>query len=179
MNKRILLLAVGLIQGCLYVAPIDEEPDPIDTLPYIRESSPGLGVVEINLSESSSQQFVLSSYGDDNTMQALYSRIVLDYRPAGMTLNAIHATSPMVSPEGGRDSLTYALRPCEMAKSQANVFEDGKTIDLYFVIADERFVHENNSFLSTDFSLPFKTYTGRGSVWVQWTLLFRGQCPGE
>ena len=179
MKNLLSLLILSLTSGCLYVAPIDEEPDPDDTMPYIKESSPGLGVVEINLDNSSSQQFILSSYDDANQEQAIYSRIVMDYRPAGVAKNAITATIPNMGAPGSRDSLTYELRPCEMAKSQAEVFEDGKTIDLYFVIADERFIHENQSFLSTDFSLPFKTYTGRGSVWVQWTLLFKGKCPQD
>ena len=179
MNKRILLLTALLTQGCLYVAPIDEEPDPDDTMPFIHEASPGLGVVEINLENASSQQFILSSYDDANKEQAIYNRIVMDYRPAGVSQNAISATIPNMGAPGSRDSLIYELHPCDMAKKQADVFEDGKTIDLYFVIADERFIHENQSFLSTDFSLPFKTYTGRGSVWVQWTLLFRGTCPSD
>ncbi len=179
MKNLLSLLILSLTSGCLYVAPIDEEPDPDDTMPFIHEASPGLGVVEINLDNSSAQLFILSSYDDANSEQALYSRIVMDYRPAGVTQNAITATIPIVGDAGSRDSLTYELRPCEMAKKQADVFVDGKTIDLYFVIADERFIHENQSFLSTDFSLPFKTYTGRGSVWVQWTLLFKGECPSN
>ncbi|MBO4350315.1 MAG: hypothetical protein J6A01_05130 [Proteobacteria bacterium] len=179
MNKLILLLTALLTQGCLYVAPIDEEPEPDDTMPFINEASPGLGVVEINLENSSPQQFILSSYDDANADQALYSRIVLDYRPAGATSNPIKATIPVLGDTGSRDSLTYELRPCELAKSQTGVFEEGKTIDLYFVIADERFFHENTNFLSTDFSLPFKTYTNRGSVWVQWTLLFKGKCRSD
>ena len=177
MKKFILLLTLLLTQGCLYVAPIDEDPEPDDTMPYIKEASPGLGVVDINLTGSISQKFILSSYDDDNAEQALYSRIVMDYRPAGVTLNAIQATIPIAGKAGNRDTLTYELRPCEMAKTQAGVFEDGKVIDLYFLISDERFIHENQSFLSTDFSLPFRTYTGRGSVWVQWTLRFQGNCP--
>ena len=84
------LLALALSQGCLYIAPIDEDPEPEDTPPFVNALngvSPSMGLVNINLSLGGNQEFVISGYGDANLDQTLYHRIVIDYRTAGVAAN--------------------------------------------------------------------------------------------
>ncbi|MBQ9817362.1 MAG: hypothetical protein IJM59_07865 [Proteobacteria bacterium] len=173
-------IAAGLfLNGCLYVAPIEEEPEPEDTMPFINAVSPSLGVVEMDLSYGDAKTFVLSTYGDDNQEQPLYHRIIMDFRPSGLTSDAIIASVPIINEPGLRDSISYQFDPCSLSSAYSTVFESGKTIDLYFLLADEPFIHDNELFMSTDYALPFKTYTDRGAIFVQWTIRFKGNCPAH
>ena len=169
------LTLIALTSGCLYVAPIEEEPEPEDTMPYISDTEPSLGLVTIDLdSSNNTKTFKLTKYGDDNLDQSLYSRIVIDYRPAGV--DRIEATKAIEWQAGKRDELMYLLRPCEMASVVSGVFEDQRTIDLYFVLSDRPFQNTTLTYATTDFLLPFKVGDDHTSVYVQWTVRFTNAC---
>ncbi len=164
------------ILGCLYVAPIEEEPPAKDELPYIHAVSPGLGVIEIDLSWGEKKTFSLSSYGDENEEQELYHRIVMDFRAGGATGSSIYASHPLSILPDQRDSVSYQFDPCAMTSGYGGSISDGKTMDMYILLSDEPFIHDSQSFVGTDFLLPFKTQTDRGAVYEQWTVVFKGNC---
>lgn len=182
--KRVCLAVLSLnsllLAGCLYVSPIDEEPPLDDFPPYINSLSgvsPSMGVVNINLSLGGTQEFVISDYGDDNLDQTLYHRIIVDYRAAGMTYNPIFSVAYKSIAPHGRDRITYSYPACTDAITYPNIITDGKSIELYVLLADEEFLYPNPYYASQNFSQPFETKTGRNAVWVHWTLKFNGVCP--
>lgn len=169
-----------LLSGCLYVAPIDEEPEQEDTLPYINALngvSPSMGLVNINLSLGGNQEFVLSDYGDANASQTLYHRIVIDYRGAGVAANPVFSIVPKKIDPAARDRITYSFPACTAAISYPTAITDGKSIQLYLLISDSPFVHATQLFSAMNFSQPFEVENNRSAVWVQWTLQFVGNCP--
>lgn len=171
-----------LLHGCLFISPIEEAPEPEDMLPFINALSgvsPSMGLVTVDLSSGGNQEFIISDYGDRSSKQTLYHRIVIDYRSAGVTANPIYALSPQQILPKNRDRISYSFRACSAALSYPNTIVDGSTLNLYVVLADEPFMHQNQLFSASNFSQPFETLTQRGSVWVQWTLQFTGKCPGE
>lgn len=174
------LAAIAMNQGCFYIAPIDEDPEPEDTLPYVNALngvSPSMGLVNINLSLGGNQEFVISGYGDDNLDQPLYHRIVIDYRTAGVAANPVYSIVPKRIEPNARDRITYSFPACTAAISYPTAIADGKQIELYLVIADTPFMHASQLFSAMNFQQPFETETGRSAVWVQWTLKFVGTCP--
>lgn len=174
------LLALALSQGCLYIAPIDEDPEPEDTPPFVNALngvSPSMGLVNINLSLGGNQEFVISGYGDANLDQTLYHRIVIDYRTAGVAANPVYSIVPKRIEPNARDRITYSFPACTAAISYPTAIADGKQIELYLVIADAPFMHASQLFSAMNFQQPFETETGRSAVWVQWTLQFIGSCP--
>ena len=178
------LLSTLCMTGCLFVAPIDEESEPVDELPYIDTISgvtPGMGLVNINLSQGGEQEFIISSYGDDNSEQTLYHRIVIDYRSADVYTNPVYAIVPKQVHAHARERISYKFSACTAALSYPDAIADGKTINLYIVIADEPFAFQNQLFTALNFTQPFETSTEHPdrSVWVQWTLLFKGTCPKD
>ena len=178
------ILSSFWLSGCLFVAPIDEEPEPEDKLPYIDTISgvsPGMGLVNINLSQGGEQEFIISSYGDENTSQVLYHRIVIDYRSADIYTNPVYAIVPKQIPANERDRISYKFSACTAALSYPDAIADGKTINLYIVLSDEPFTFQNQLFSALNFTQPFETSTEHvdRSVWVQWTLLFKGKCPKD
>lgn len=182
MKKRIFLLALTsfLYSGCFYIAPIDEDAKPEDEPPYINMLSgvsPVMGLVNVNLSLGGNQEFIISSYGDENLDQALYHRVVMDYRPAGVSANPVFAVVPKRIDADARDRISYAFAACTAAMSYPNAIVEGKSIDLYLILSDEPFMHQNQLFSAMNFTQPFETATGRPAVWVQWTLQFNGTCP--
>lgn len=162
--------------GCFYVAPLEQEDDPEDTMPTISVINPGAGVVEIDLATGTGQTFVISDYGDDNLDQPLYHRIVMDFRPAGVTANAILATVPKEIPPQSRDAISYLVRPCDYQATFPGAIEDGRAFDLYVLLSDEAFLHQNEKFQNSDYQQVFETSTGRGAVFIQWTVLLHGAC---
>ena len=175
------LVPALFMSGCLYVAPIQEGPDPEDTPPYITKAkvSPGTGVVEMELSSGEGMEFMVSGYGDDNEEQTLYHRIVMDFRPAGVSGNSIQATVPIACLPEHRDPIAYLINPCAYQSQYSGAITDGHSMDLYVLLADELFRHQNERFQNADFSYPFETQNGKGAVSVQWTVLFRGECPTQ
>lgn len=166
--------------ACLYIAPIEEDPEQEDTLPYISALSgvsPSMGLVSINLSLGGSQEFVVSGYGDANLNQNLYHRIVIDYRPAGVAANPVYSIVPKLIEPNARDRITYSFPACTAAISYPTAIADGKTVNLYLVISDAPFAHSSQLYSAMNFSQPFETESRRSSVWVQWTLQFLGTCP--
>lgn len=171
-----------LLSGCLYFPEIEEDPEPEDTLPYINALSgvsPSMGVVNINLSLGGNQEFIISNYGDNNLDQPLYHRVVIDYRTAGVTTNPVYTVVPKQIQPGARDRITYSFPACTAAMSYPDAIVEGKTINLYLVVSDDAFLHQNQLFSAMNFSQPFETTSGRPSVWVQWTLQFMGSCSTE
>ncbi len=178
MKKMTLLSSLlgFLMAGCLYVAPIEEEEN---ALPAINTDavSPSLGVVELELNDDAVMKMILSAFDDENEDQALYHRVIIDLRPAGEY--RIIATEPRVIEPGNRDRIMYQIRPCSMLSGYGNVIQDGKSIDVYFVLADERFMSDSEIIISKEgeFQQPFKTNPENRTVWVQWSLAFKGSCP--
>ena len=173
-----------MVSGCLFVAPIDEDPEPEDKLPYIDTVSgvsPGMGLVNVNLTLGGNQEFIISSYGDENFSQVLYHRAVIDYRAAGGVANPIFAVVPKQIPANERDRISYRFSACTAAKSYPGAIGDGKTISFYIILSDEPFTFQNQLFSALNFTQPFETSSEHldRSVWVQWTLLFTGTCPKE
>ncbi|MBO5752429.1 MAG: hypothetical protein J6S69_01895 [Proteobacteria bacterium] len=182
LHPCLMLLPAFLMAGCLYVAPIDEEPDPENEPPYINMLdgvSPVMGLVNIDLSFGGNQEFILSSYDDANHDQPLYHRVVIDYRPAGVLTNPVFAVVPKTITPGERDRISYAFNACTAALSYPNAIVDGQSIDMYLVLSDEPFMHQNQLFSAMNFTQPFETSSGRQAVWVQWTLQFNGTCPAR
>lgn len=176
----LMTLQAALLTGCLYIAPIDEDPEPENEPPYIdmlSGVSPVMGLVNVNLSLAANQEFILSSYGDENLDQYLYHRVVIDYRPAGVSTNPVFAVVPKDIAPGERDRISYAFNACTAALSYPNAIAEGQSIDLYLILADEPFMHQNQLFSAMNFTQPFETESGRTAVWVQWTLQFSGTCP--
>ncbi len=178
--KRLLMAALMsaamFLGGCLYVAPIEEEDD---ILPYINNNAvnPSLGVVEVDLGGNSELTVTLSAYGDENSEQMLYHRMILDFRPSGE--KRIIATEPRYVEPGKRDRIMYQFRPCTMSNTYSGVFQEGKTIDLYFLLSDEKFINDTEITIGKEgeFQQPFKTNPENRVVWVQWSLIFNGSCP--
>lgn len=180
----IILCTAFLLGGCLYVAPIEEDPDPEDRLPYIDEISgvsPSMGLVTVNLDLGGNQEFIVSTYGDENENQTLYHRIVIDYRLAEVSTNPVYAVVPKQIKPGERDRISYRFAACTAALSYPGAISDGKTINLYIVLSDEPFTFQNQLFSALNFAQPFETSTEHRdrSIWVQWTLRFQGTCPKE
>ena len=124
MKKCICLLALTslMFSGCFYIAPIDEDAKPEDESPYINMLSgvsPVMGLVNVNLSLGGNQEFIVSSYGDDNLEQPLYHRVVMDYRPAGVSANPVFAVVPKRIDAGARDRISYAFAACTAAMISA------------------------------------------------------------
>ena len=181
-RKCLIILPAFLLTGCLYVAPIDEDPTPEDEPPYINMLSgvsPVMGLVNLNLSLGGNQEFIISSYGDENPEQNLYHRIVIDYRPAGVMTNPVFALVPKTTDPEARDRISYAFNACTAALSYPNAIREGQSIDLYLILSDEPFMHQNQLFSAMNFTQPFETESGRPAVWVQWTLQFNGTCPKQ
>lgn len=175
-----MLLQTMPLAGCFYIADIDEDPEPENKLPFINALSgvsPGMGLVNINLSLGGNQEFVISNYGDENEAQSLSHRIVIDYRAAGVVANPVFSVVPKQIAPGARDRITYSFPACSAAFSYPDAIADGKTVDLYFILTDDVFMHQNQLFSAANFSQPFETVSGRSAVWVQWTLQFMGSCP--
>ena len=180
MKSKLLLISLSslLVGGCVYVGPIEEE---VDSLPYFNEFTgvnPSMGFVEVDLSSGGTQEFTLKDYGDDNEYQTLYHRMVVDYRAAGLTSNPISAVSPKAIEPGRRESIYYTFPACSLPKPYSDVLVDGKTIDLYLILSDDEFSYQNQNPTQSfsDFSFPFETVSGRGGVWVHWTVRFTGSC---
>jgi hypothetical protein len=179
----IALLGAGMVMaGCVYLAPIDEDPEPEDKLPYIDVLSgvnPSMGLVNINLSLGGNQEFVISNYGDDNAEQLLYHREVIDMRLAGETNNPIFAIAPKIKQPDARDKISYNFPACQFAQSYPGAIAEGKMINFYLLISDSPFTHQNQLFSSMDFGQPFETNEKNRAVWVEWTLQFMGVCPAK
>ena len=167
------LTLMALTSGCLYVAPIEEDHTKLSIMEVNEEQ----GVMLIDLSntmEERNPKFEIRSLEGGDQEQPLYSRIVIDYRLAGVESLPIEATVPRSSTKNNRNNLAYQLRPCKLKVSHDNVFEAGKSIVLYLVVADEPFKYSDESF--TSLVKPFETENDR-SVYAQWTLQFKGKCP--
>lgn len=179
MNRQLMAVLVSasmFLSGCLYVAPIEEEDN---VLPYINSNAvnPSLGAVEVELSGGGELTITLSAYGDENAEQTLYHRMVMDFRPSGE--KRIIATEPRYVEPGNRDRIMYQFRPCTMSNNYSSVIQEGKTIDLYLLLSDERFINDTEITIGKEgeFQQPFKTNPENHAVWVQWSLIFNGLCP--
>lgn len=176
----ILLSASLTTSACFYPAPIDEDPEAEDVMPQIDQLSgvsPGMGLVSVNLANGGRQQFFVSGYSDLNKNQELFHRIVIDYRSAGVNSNPISATIPRTIMPDARDPLSYEFVACQASQSYPDAIKEGKVIALYVLLSDEQYMHFNQLFAAVNFSHPFETRTGRGSVWVSWNVQFVGVCP--